>query len=107
MKKIFLIILLTGFAFTSFAQKMTIRTCEIQYGDVLNHNLLDVVMDGDPCPYVAKFQLTKDYFIQILDGGKYKYNYVESCFKNLLSGFVDFFIGNWHRIVRDRYLPII
>ena len=75
MRKYLLILMLTFFAFAATAQKMTIRTCSIQYGDVLNNNLDDVVMDGDPCPYVSKFQLTKDYFYEIIDNEKYKFKY--------------------------------
>ena len=67
--------MLTFFAFAATAQKMTIRTCSIQYGDVQNNNLDDIVMDGDPCSYICKFQLTKDYFFEIIDGKKLKFEY--------------------------------
>jgi hypothetical protein len=78
MRKYLLIVMLTFFAFAASAQKMTIRTCSIQYGDVQNFNLDDVIMDGDPCPYVSKFQLTKDYFYEIIDDKKYKFTYTSS-----------------------------
>jgi hypothetical protein len=35
-------------------------------------------MDGEAIPFVAKFQLTKDHFIQLLDNGKYAYDYASN-----------------------------
>lgn len=78
MRKLFLTILLLSFFATSFAQKMTLRTCVSQYGKVINHNLNDIVMEGDFIPYVCKFQLTNNNFIEIFMGERYKYEYVST-----------------------------
>lgn len=79
MRKSILILLLSLFAFSAIAQKkMTIRVCSIQYGDIIDYNLDNIIMDGEAIPFVAKFQLTKDHFIQLLDDGKYAYDYASN-----------------------------
>ena len=75
MKKLAITLLLFLCATFSFAQKMTIKTCEIQYGDIINYNIEDIVMDGEPSPYVATFQVTSDYFFEVTKEGKHKYEY--------------------------------
>ena len=75
MRKLIVTLLLLFCVSFSFAQKMTIRTCEIQYGDVLDYNLDDVVMDGDPIPYVAKFQINDKHFVELTNDGNHKYDY--------------------------------